>query len=82
MGPNHDYLGVKYSELIPVLTKAIQELNKKVVTLQDENGKLKAAVAAGEARDAKLAELSEQIHQLQQMTGVSKTTSGAKSAIR
>ena len=25
MGPDHDYLGVRYSELVPVLTKAIQE---------------------------------------------------------
>ena len=33
MGPDHDYLGVRYSELVPVLTKAIQEQQQLIEQL-------------------------------------------------
>jgi hypothetical protein len=51
MGPDGDYLGVNYTELIPVLTKAIQELKA-------ENDALKATLVA---KDTALAAKNESL---------------------
>jgi hypothetical protein len=40
-GDKGDYMGIQYTELIPVLTKAIQELSAKVTQLESENTELK-----------------------------------------
>ena len=40
-GDKGDYLGIQYTELIPVLTKAIQELSAKISQLESENTELK-----------------------------------------
>lgn len=42
MGPEKDYLGVKYTELIPVLTKAIQEQQQQIELLKKEIKDLKS----------------------------------------
>ncbi len=41
MGPDKDYLGVRYVELIPILTKAIQEQQKQIEELKMELSKIK-----------------------------------------
>ena len=42
--PNPDKMEAKYSNLIPVLTKAIQDLSTKVTALETENTTLKARI--------------------------------------
>ncbi len=36
MGPDHDFLGINYTELIPVLTKAIQEQQEEIELLKQQ----------------------------------------------
>ncbi|PQA56958.1 tail fiber domain-containing protein [Siphonobacter curvatus] len=65
-------LSVDYNSLIPVLTKAIQELNAKVEALTTENTQLRTAAAKAENAEKAVASLSDQIKELQQLLGVSK----------
>lgn len=66
MGPDHDYLAIKYSEMIPVLTKAIQEQ-------QAEIERLKSEVTQLTEMNKQYAELSNQVKSLQQMMGMNTT---------
>ena len=80
MGPNHDYLAIKYTEMIPVLTKAIQELNAKIEVLEKENERLKSGneklvseVNQLNEMHQQYAELSDQVKSLQRMMGINTT---------
>ncbi len=66
-------LAVSYTELIPVLTKAIQELNTQVETLKAENQELKESKVA-------TAQLMERVKQMEQMMGINEIEAGAKVA--
>jgi hypothetical protein len=75
-----EYYGVKYEELIPVLTKAIQEQQAQIEALKTANARLQAQ-ASGSAQDqaelqdvkASLLTLAEQVKQLQ-ASGATATT--------
>jgi len=62
MGPNHDYLAIKYTELIPVLTKAVQEQQAEIELLKAQNAKL---TADANEMDGAFIKLENQILQLQ-----------------
>ncbi|MGI4872317.1 MAG: tail fiber domain-containing protein, partial [Janthinobacterium lividum] len=68
-----EYYGMKYTELIPVLTKAIQEQQAQIEALKVANSELQAQ--ASELRDVKasLQSLAEQV-QLLQANGSTATT--------
>lgn len=59
--------------LLPVMIKAIQELNAKCDSLQDENQKLTASLNEINDLKSKLAQLSEQLFQLTNKTGDTNT---------
>jgi hypothetical protein len=65
----HKTLSVSYTELIPVLTKAIQEQQAQIESLKAENQKL-------QNNEAVTAQLVERVKQMEQMMGIK----GAKSA--
>lgn len=67
----HKTLSVSYTELIPVLTKAIQEQQAQIELLKAENRELKDTQAV-------TAQLVERVKQMEQMMGVKGTDSGAK----
>ncbi|NUO00302.1 MAG: hypothetical protein HUU01_06760, partial [Saprospiraceae bacterium] len=52
-----EILGVFYSDLIPVLTKAIQEQQTQIETLRTENATLQAKVSELDALRAEVAEI-------------------------
>ncbi|MGN7885728.1 tail fiber domain-containing protein [Dyadobacter endophyticus] len=58
-------LGVSYTELIPVLTKAIQEQQAQIESLKAENQELKG-------NQAVTAQLVERVKQMEQMMGIKK----------
>jgi hypothetical protein len=66
-------LAVSYTELIPVLTKAIQELNTQVETLKTENNELKENKAV-------TAQLMERVKQMEQMMGIKEIEGTSKVA--
>jgi hypothetical protein len=66
-------LAVSYTELIPVLTKAIQELNTQVETLKSENNELKESKAV-------TAQLIERVKQMEQMMGIKEIEGTSKVA--
>lgn len=66
-------LAVSYTELIPVLTKAIQELNTQVETLKSENQELKENKVA-------TAQLMERVKQMEQMMGIKEIEGTSKVA--
>jgi hypothetical protein len=66
-------LAVSYTELIPVLTKAIQELNTQVETLKSENNELKDNKAV-------TAQLMERVKQMEQMIGIKEIEGTSKVA--
>lgn len=70
MGPNHDYLGINYTEIIPVLTKAIQELKAENDLVKAKNASLAMQVASLKAGMQELATLAQQVNQMQVALGV------------
>ena len=67
-----EYYGVKYEELIPVLTKAIQEQQAQIESLKTANTKLQAQASSATQTQAELQDvkaslltLAEQVKQLQ-----------------
>ncbi|MDQ6482051.1 tail fiber domain-containing protein [Dyadobacter sp. LHD-138] len=75
-------LAVDYNSLIPVLTKAIQELSAQVTSLKVENQKLSAAVNRSEHSEKAIAQLADQVIELQKLMALQKpqseNTSSAK----
>jgi hypothetical protein len=61
--PANEFYTVSYSIMIPVLTKAIQELKTQVDDLKAENSKLKS-------NQAVTAQLMERVKQMEQMIGI------------
>lgn len=66
-------LGVYYSDIIPVTVKAIQELNKKIETLETENTILKDKLSRLEAIEARLLAVEKNMNHVSTNTSVSHT---------
>lgn len=75
MGPNQDYLGIKYTEMIPVLTKAIQELKTENDALKAKNVNVEKELACLKSQLESLSSLSAQVKELQALMGVKKSDS-------
>jgi hypothetical protein len=69
--PANELYSVSYATVIPLLTKAIQELNVKVDKLMSENEQLRANASS-------LAELTNRIKQLEKSVLANTATSGAQ----
>ena len=69
MGPNNDYLGIKYTELIPILTKAIQELNAKNEVLQQQVDNLSAENTDLQSKVLEMDIVKMQLQKLYELTG-------------
>ncbi|MCB0399703.1 MAG: tail fiber domain-containing protein [Winogradskyella sp.] len=66
-----EVLGVYYSDIIPVTVKAIQELNKKIETLETENTILKDKLSRLEALEARLLAVEKNMNNVNTNTSVS-----------
>ena len=59
-----DYYGMKYNELIPVLTKAIQEQQAQIEALKAQNAALQGRAAQADTDHASLLTLQAQMARL------------------
>jgi hypothetical protein len=73
-------LGVLYSDMIPVLTKAIQEQQAQIDALKAENQKLKTAEVELKDNKAVTAQLMERVKQMEQMMGINEIEGTSKVA--
>lgn len=73
-------LAVSYTELIPVLTKAIQEQQKQITQLKTENEKLADAVKRTQISEKDYTALIQQVKDMQKILGMKKTELGIKVA--
>lgn len=73
-------LGVLYSDMIPVLTKAIQEQQAQIDALKAENKKLKTAEVELKDNKAVTAQLMERVKQMEQMMGIKEIEGTSKVA--
>jgi hypothetical protein len=75
LGPNHDYLGIKYTDMIPVITKAVQELKKENDTLKQEVAQLKAQMEG-------IASLAAQVKELQALVSNNKAVNATEATVK
>ena len=75
-------LAVSYTELIPVLAKAIQEQQKEIIQLKAENEKLSDAVQHTQTIQKEYIALAQQVKDMQRLLGVKQTQSGIKVAAK
>ncbi|WP_415328217.1 tail fiber domain-containing protein [Chryseobacterium sp. MMS23-Vi53] len=75
-------LSVSYTELIPVLAKAIQEQQKEISQLKEENKKLADVVENTKTMEKEYTNLAQQIKDMQRILGVKKTESSVKVAVK
>jgi len=73
-------LAVSYTELIPVLAKAIQEQQKQITQLKTENEKLADAVQRTQISEKDYTALIQQVKNMQEILGMKKIESGIKVA--
>jgi hypothetical protein len=73
-------LGVLYSDMIPVLTKAIQEQQGQIDALKAENQKLKTAEVELKENKVATAQLMERVKQMEQMMGIKEIEGSSKVA--
>lgn len=73
-------LSVSYIELIPVLTKAIQEQQEQIKELKATNEQLAKLAGRTDQAEKAYADLAAEVKEMQQMLGISKLVSGSKVA--
>jgi hypothetical protein len=73
-------LAVSYTELIPVLTKAMQEQQVQIDALKSENQKLKTTEVELKENKAVTAQLMERVKQMEQMMGIKEIEGTSKVA--
>jgi hypothetical protein len=73
-------LGVLYSDMVPVLTKAIQEQQMQIEALKAENRKLKTTEVELKENKAVTAQLMERVKQMEQMMGIKEIEGTSKVA--
>jgi hypothetical protein len=73
-------LAVSYTELIPVLTKAMQEQQGQIDALKAENQKLKTAEVELKENKVATAQLMERVKQMEQMMGIKEIEGSSKVA--
>lgn len=73
--PANDLYSVSYATVVPLLTKAIQELNTKVEKLEAENAQLRADAST-------VSELLNRIKQLEQVVLTNNTSSSGQTALK
>lgn len=75
-----EYYGMRYTELIPVLIKGMQEQQAQIATLQQRVTEKDQRISELESSAAAYAQLAEQVKEMQQMLGLKKKTQGTKIA--
>ena len=82
MGPNKDYLAIRYSEMIPVLTKAVQELKGENDKLASTNKNLQNELASLKAKMNDLASLAKEVSELKAMVNAKKANNNATASVK